>query len=96
MFGFAILMAEAGLKHTNAKSLMGFGGAGVVEVVEDHDTDTYRAVYTVNFGSAIYVLHAFKKKSKVGHKTPPRDMEMITKRLKDAEAHFREHYAKRK
>jgi phage-related protein len=96
IFGYALLLAEMGMKHPDAKPLTGFGGAGVLEVVEDFNTDAYRAVYTVKFGKIVYVLHAFKKKSKVGFKTPPRDMELITKRLKEAETHFRENYAPRK
>lgn len=80
-------------KHPDAKPLKGFGGAGVLEVVEEVEGDAYRAVYTVKFGKTVYVLHAFKKKSKVGIKTPPRDMELIVKRLKEAEAHYREHHA---
>jgi phage-related protein len=90
IFGYAILLAEYGLKHPDAKPLKGFGGAGVLEVVEELDGDAYRAVYTVKFGDAVYVLHAFKKKSKTGSKTPPRDMELIIKRLKEAEEHYRQ------
>lgn len=93
VFGYAILLAENGMKHPDAKPLKGFGGAGVLEVVEEAAGDAYRAVYTVKFGKTVYVLHAFKKKSKVGVRTPPRDMELIVKRLKEAEAHYREHYA---
>ena len=61
-------------------------GSGVVELIESHDGDAYRAVYTVRFGSAIYVVHAFKKKSKAGIKTPRTDIDLIKTRLKDAEA----------
>jgi phage-related protein len=96
IFGHAILLAENGMKHQDAKPLTGFGGAGVLEVVEDLDGDAYRAVYTVKFGSMVYVLHAFKKKSKVGSKTPPRDMELIVKRLKEAEEHYKKNYAPKK
>ncbi len=96
VFGHAILLAENGMKHPDAKPLTGFGGAGVLEVVEDLDGDAYRAVYTVKFGGLVYVLHAFKKKSKVGAKTPPRDMEMIVKRFKEAEEHYKKHYAPKK
>ncbi|BEV44806.1 type II toxin-antitoxin system RelE/ParE family toxin [Afipia carboxidovorans] len=96
MFGYAIFVAESGGRHPDAKPLHGFGGAGVLEVVEDSDGDTYRAVYTVKFGNTVYVLHAFKKKSKVGYKTPPRDLEIITKRLKDAEAHYKDSLKKSK
>lgn len=96
IFGFALILAENGDKHPDAKPLTGFNGSGVVEVVEDLDGDAYRAVYTVKFQNVVYVLHAFKKKSKVGNKTPPRDMEMINKRLKLAEKHFKENYQKAK
>ena len=65
------------MKHPDAKPLKGFGGAGVLEVVEDLDGDAYRAVYTVKFDDIVYILHAFKKKSKVGFKTPPRDMSSL-------------------
>ena len=60
------MLAEYGLKHADANPLKGFGGAGVLEVVEELDGDAYRAVYTVKFGDVVYVLHAFKKKSKTG------------------------------
>src|SRR5271169_7043778 len=96
VFGYAILLAENGMRHPDAKPLKGFGGAGVLEVVEDFDGDAYRAVYTVKFGEMVYVLHAFKKKSKVGSKTPPRDMELITKRYKEAEEHYKENYLPKK
>jgi phage-related protein len=96
IFGYAILLAEYGLRHPDAKPLKGFGGAGVLEVVEELDGDAYRAVYTVKFGDVLYVLHAFKKKSKVGSKTPPRDMELIIKRLKEAEEHYRQNQAPKK
>lgn len=63
-------------------------GNGIVELVEDHDSDTYRAVYTVRFDTAVYVLHCFKKKSKRGIKTPQSDIELIKHRFRDAEAHY--------
>jgi hypothetical protein len=67
------------------KPLRGFGGAGVLELIDDHRGDTYRAVYTVRFATRIYVLHAFQKKSKRGIATPKRDLELIRERLKSAE-----------
>ncbi len=82
--GYALYLAQGGGKHPDAKPLKGFSGAGVLEVVEDDDGNTYRAVYTVRFGSAVYVLHAFQKKSKSGIKTPSADMTVIEKRLKAA------------
>ena len=73
--------------------LKGFGGAGVLEVVEDNDGDTFRAVYTVKFAGAVYVLHVFQKKSKKGIKTPTAEMEVIRRRLKAAEEHHEERRA---
>ncbi len=83
--GFALYFAQMGEKHPSAKPLKGFGGAGVLEVVEDFDGNTYRAVYTVRFVDAVYVLHAFQKKSKKGIATPKQDIELIRKRLQIAE-----------
>lgn len=83
--GYALHVAQQGGKHLDAKPLSGFGGAGVVEVVKRHDGDTFRAVYTVKIAGAVYVLHAFQKKAKSGIKTPQADMELIEKRLRDAE-----------
>jgi phage-related protein len=91
--GFALWQAQRGGKHADAKVLKGFGGGGVLEVVEDHEGSTYRAVYTVKFSGAVYVLHAFQKKSKKGIKTPQREIELIRKRLKTAEEHYAEWYA---
>ena len=83
-------LAQRGGRHRDAKSLSGFGGAGVVEVVKDFRGDTFRAVYTVRCAEAIYVLHAFQKKSKTGRETPQRDMEMVRRRLREAEQIARE------
>ena len=84
-FGFALSLAQAGDKHDAAKVLLGFGGAGVLEVVDDDLGGTYRAVYTVKFAEAVFVLHCFQKKSKRGIATPKKDMELIRVRLKWAE-----------
>lgn len=83
-FGHELFLAQIGEHPPSAKPFKGVGG-GVVELIENHDGDTYRAVYTVRLATAVYVLHAFKKKSKQGIKTPPRDVELIKKRLKTAE-----------
>ncbi|HUK57816.1 MAG TPA: type II toxin-antitoxin system RelE/ParE family toxin [Stellaceae bacterium] len=83
--GFALFVAQQGGKHPDAKPLRGFGGAGVLEIVEDHDGDTYRAVYTVRLGGRVYALHAFQKKSKSGIKTPKSAIELIRARLARAE-----------
>ena len=94
--GYALHLAQTGGKHDDAKPLKGFGGAGVLEIVSDHVGDTYRAVYTVKFATAVYVLHAFQKKSKTGSKTPPADMELVERRLKAAEADYKARLAKGK
>ncbi len=83
--GYALHFAQTGTKHPTAKPLKGFSGAGVVEIVEDHDGDAYRAVYSVRFAEAVYVLHAFKKKSKSGIKTPRKEIDLIRERLHRAE-----------
>lgn len=83
-FGFALHLAQIGTRHPSTKVLKGFGSAGVLEVVEDFATDTYRAVYTVRFSEAVFVLHCFKKKSAKGSETPKPDMELVRKRLDDA------------
>lgn len=88
--GRHLLVAQRGLKPIAAKVLRGFGGAGVLEVVEDFDGNTYRAVYTVKFREAVYVLHCFQKKSVHGIATPRRDIEMIHQRMKLAEDHYRD------
>lgn len=85
-FGYALSLAQAGDQHDAAKVLKGFGGAGVLEVVEDDVGGTYRAVYTVKYEEAVFVLHCFQKKSKRGIATPKEDMDIIRARLKVAEA----------
>ena len=85
-FGYALSLAQAGDQHDAAKTLKGFGGAGVIEVVEDDAGGTYRAVYTVKFKEAVFVLHCFQKKSKRGIATPKQDMDVIRARLKVAAA----------
>ena len=74
VMGYALYQAQIGLKALSAKPLRGFGGAGILEIVENHQTDTYRAVYTVKFSNFIYVLHAFQKKSRKGIATPKPDI----------------------
>ena len=83
--GFALYVAQQGGKHPSAKPLRGFGGAGILEIVEDQAGDTYRAVYTVRLAGRIYALHAFQKKSKVGGKTPKSEIDLIKFRLRRAE-----------
>ncbi|MGV7960400.1 type II toxin-antitoxin system RelE/ParE family toxin [Photorhabdus tasmaniensis] len=84
-FGYALNLAQIGEKADDAKPLKGFGSAGVLEVIEDLQGNTYRAVYTVKFHDAVYVLHCFQKKSTSGIATPKSDMELIKSRLKMAE-----------
>jgi phage-related protein len=84
-FGFELFLAQTGQHPPSAKLLRGLG-SGTVELVDDFDGDAYRAVYTVRFESAVYVLHAFKKRSKQGIKTPQSDLELIKRRRKEAEA----------
>lgn len=88
VIGTALNSAQLGGKHPAAKPLRGFGGAGVLEIVDDFDGETYRAVYTVNFVDIVYVLHAFQKKSRKGVETPKGDIELIRRRYKSAEAAF--------
>lgn len=88
--GYALYLAQIGRKHESAKPLRGFGGAGVLELVEDHAGDTYRAVYTVRLATAVYVLHAFQKKSRKGRETPKGDIDLIRRRLRLAEEDARQ------
>ena len=90
VFGFALYNAQVGLLHPSAKPLKGFGSAGILEVIEDWRGSAYRAVYTVRFANAVYVLHCFQKKSKRGIETAKHDLDMIRDRLKQAEAHAKE------
>ena len=87
VIGHALRVAQSGGKHPDAKPLAGdkeFAGAGVLEVVEDWQGDTYRAAYTVRFKERVYLLHAFQKKSKQGIKTSRHDIDVIKSRLRDA------------
>jgi phage-related protein len=89
-FGYALSLAQMGDQDDAAKVLTGFGGAGVLEVVEDDVGGTYRAVYTVKFAEAVFVLHCFQKKSKSAIATPKTDMDIIRARLKVAQAWVQE------
>ena len=84
-FGHALDFAQRGDRHDATKVMKGFGGAGVLEVVADDSGGTYRAVYTVKFKDAVFVLHCFQKKSKHGAATPKEDLDIIRARLKVAE-----------
>jgi phage-related protein len=92
VMGFGLYLAQLGDKHDDAKPLKGFKGAGVLEIVDDFDGDTYRAVYTVRFEFAVYVLHVFQKKSKSGIATPKQDLNLIENRLKVASEHHQTQY----
>jgi len=85
IFGFALYHAQIGLVHPDAKPLKGFGSAGILEIVENWRGNAYRAVYTVRFAQAVYVLHCFQKKSKQGIETPKAELDLIRIRLKEAE-----------
>lgn len=85
LFGFALYLAQDGRKHEQAKPLRGFGSAGVLEVVENWNRSTYRAVYTVRFQRAVFVLHVFQKKSQRGAATPKAEIDLIRERLTVAE-----------
>ena len=83
--GYALYVAQQGGRHRDTKLLAGFGWAGILEVIRDYRGDTFRAVYTVRYAGAVYVLHAFQKKSKRGRETPRPDIELIKQRLREAE-----------
>jgi len=85
VMGFALFQAQCGGKHLQARPLKGFGGAGVLEIIEDFDGNAFRTVYTVRFADAVYVLHAFQKRSKKGIKTPKREMDVVRSRLRMAQ-----------
>jgi phage-related protein len=86
--GYALYFAQTRDKYPAAKPLKGFHGAGVLEVVEYYQGNTYRAVYTVKFSEIVYVLHAFQKKSKKGIATPQFEIDLIRDRLKLAESDY--------
>ena len=89
--GFALSAAQYGGKHPSAKPWKG-EGSGVFEVVKDHDGDTFRAIYTVRFAHAVYVLHAFQKKSLRGIATRKSDIDLVKERLKIAQRDYEERY----
>jgi len=91
--GFALYHAQIGSKHRDAKPLIGLG-SGVLEVVSDFDTNTYRAVYAVRFHKAVYVLHVFQKKAKRRIATPKTEIDLVKRRLKVAEEHYAATYGR--
>ncbi len=92
-FGFALYQAQSNLKHRHAKPLKGME-PGILEAVSRHEGDTFRSVYTVRFAEAVYVLHAFQKKSKTGIVTPKREIDLVARRLKAATKHWEQTYGK--
>lgn len=86
-FGFELYLAQTGQHPPSAMPLKGLGG-GIIELRDAHDGDAYRAVYTVRFKEAVYVLHAFKKKAKRGIATPAHDIAVVERRMKDAQADY--------
>lgn len=90
VMGFALGMAKEGEKHVNAKPLKGFGGANVLEIVDTDSDGTYRTMYTVKMAKAVFVLHAFQKKSKQGISTPKQDMDLVERRLKLAQEIYKD------
>jgi len=93
--GNALGVAQFGGKHPSAKPWKGLG-SGIFEIVEDYDGGTYRAIYTVRFREAVYVLHAFQKKSPSGIRTARGDVELVAQRLKAAREDYEAHYGKEK
>ena len=84
IFGYALFLAQVGKRHESSKVLRGFGDASVLELIQSRARNTYRAVYTVRFEAAVFVLHVFQKKSTSGGETPKRDMDLIVDHLKRA------------
>ena len=88
--GHALFAAQEGKTDPAAKPLKGFGGANVLEIVASHHGNSWRGVYTVRFQDAIYVLHVFQKKSTKGIATPARELDLVRRRLAEAERDYRE------
>lgn len=95
IMGYALDLAQHGNKHPDAKPLKGFSGAGVLEIVESFEGNAYRAIYTVKFDNAVYLLHSFQKKSKHGISTPKKDIDLVKKRLKEAQEDYQKETSNR-
>jgi phage-related protein len=95
IFGYALYEAQRGKDPPAAKRLKGELG-GLIELVDDFDGDTYRAVYTVKLAGVVYVLHVFQKKSTRGIATPRREIALIKARWQRAKAHYAAYYEGRK
>lgn len=89
-FGYGLYLAQMGEHSIHSKVLKGFGGAGVLEIKESDASGTFRVVYTIKMPKCVFVLHAFQKKSKQGIKTPKQEMDLIEKRLKEAQTRYKE------
>lgn len=87
--GHGLYLAQMGDRHNHAKTLSGFGNAKVIELRESDRTGTYRVIYTIEIADCVFVLHAFQKKSKSGIATPKSDIDLIKRRLKEAEAIYK-------
>ena len=88
--GYGLHQAQIGKKSYNAKPLKGFGGADILEIIDEDSSGTYRTVYAVKYSDAILVLHAFQKKSKQGIKTPEKDINLIKNRFKLGQELYKE------
>lgn len=88
--GYAIYLAQRGERSVQSKILKGFGGAGVIEIIEQDVSGTFRVVYTVKMPEFVFVLHAFQKKSKQGIKTLKQEIDLVNKRLKEAQRIYKE------
>jgi phage-related protein len=95
-FGFDLWLVQRGEVPSSSKTLRGFGSADVRELIDDDEAGTYRAVYTVRFQDAVYILHAFQKKSKTGIATDRQTIDLIRQRLKEAEGRHRSQTAEPK
>lgn len=82
IFGYALHLAQNGERHPKAKPFKIKGEPGLVEVVDDFDGNTYRAIYTIRYNDTVYVIHCFQKKSTIGIKTPKQEVEVVVQRLK--------------
>ncbi len=93
-FGHALYLAQHGERYLRSKIMKGFGGAGIIEIIERGASGTFRAIYTIKMAKAVFVLHVFQKKSKSGIATPKKEIDLIKRRLKDAQKMYRDTYEK--
>ena len=88
--GHGLYLAQMGDRHKHAKTLSGLGNAKIIELKENDRSGTYRLVYTVEMAEFIFVLHSFQKKSKTGKETPKQEIDLVKRRLKEAEALYKQ------